>query len=277
MKFKKLLRRIFLYTIVIITVSLVIWPILWMISFSFKSPEEQFRVPPTLTIEKFTLYNFERGIKHAVPRFLFNSFLVSSLTAIIVIIFSIFSAYSLTRFNFRWRKQILYIIILTQAFPLAAIIIPLYRIMFDLKLLDTYMSLIIAYLTFTVPTGVWLLRGFLQSIPLELEEAALIDGCNRLNAFIRIVLPLMRPGITTTIAYIFIVTWQEFMFALTFISSPELKTLPVGVLVFIGQLGLVEWGALMAGSMLAFLPVFALFLFLQKQLIAGLTAGALKA
>jgi multiple sugar transport system permease protein/raffinose/stachyose/melibiose transport system permease protein len=247
-----------------------------MISFAFKPAYEQFKTPPTLWIENPTIENFERAVKFALLRYLFNSFLVSSVTTLLVIGVSVFSAYCFSRLNFPGRRQLLYIIIFTQTFPLASIIIPLYKLMYSLHLLNTYFSLIIAYLTFTVPTAVWLLRGFIQGIPMDLEHAALVDGCDRITAFTKILLPVARPGIIATASYIFIVTWQEFMFALTFISTPELKTLPVGILIFVGQLGLVDWGGLMASSLIVCIPVFLLFIILQKQLISGLT-GALKA
>jgi multiple sugar transport system permease protein/raffinose/stachyose/melibiose transport system permease protein len=163
-------------------------------------------------------------------------------------------------------------------FPLAALIIPIYAIISNLRLLNTYYSLVIADLTFTVPTSVWLLRSFILGVPAELEEAAQIDGCSRLKAFIKIVLPILAPGIASTAAYIFIAVWQEFMFALTFISSDEMKTLTVGFLRFIGQYSYaIDWGAVMAACTVASIPVFRLFMLLQRQLIAGLLRGALKA
>jgi multiple sugar transport system permease protein/raffinose/stachyose/melibiose transport system permease protein len=273
---KKKISRTLLYFLLILTTFLVSLPILWMISFAFKPAYEQFKTPPTLLIEHLTLENFEKAIKFAALRYLFNSFLVSSVTTLLVIGVSILSAYCFSRLNFFGKKKLFYIIIFTQAFPLASIIIPLYKLMYSLHLLDTYFSLIIAYLTFTVPTAVWLLRGFILRIPMDLEYAALLDGCDRINAFIRILLPVIKPGIIATAVYIFIVTWQEFMFALTFISTPDLKTLPVGILIFVGQLGLVDWGGLMASSLIVCIPVFLLFLILQKQLVSALT-GAFKA
>jgi ABC-type glycerol-3-phosphate transport system permease component len=142
-------------------------------------------------------------------------------------------------------------------------------------LIDTFASLIIGYLAFSVPVGVWLLRGFFVGIPKELEEAAHIDGCSQLQAFWRIVVPLVRPGIGATAAYILFLTWQEFMFALTFITSQDKRTLPVGIFDFVGQYE-TNWGNLMAASVLICIPVFILFLFVQKQLVGGLTQGAVK-
>jgi len=208
--------------------------------------------------------------------FFLNSILIASTTTLLVVFVTIFCAYSFSRLKFPGRTSLLSIIILTQLFPLAAIIVPIYIIMSRVGLINTHFSLIIAYLSFTVPISVWLLRGFIQGIPPELEEAAMVDGCGRLQAFIKIILPLSRPGIAATAAYIFFVSWQEFMFALTFITDEYKRTLTVGILDFVGQYT-TDWGSLMAASVCICLPVFVLFLILQKQLITGLTRGALKA
>jgi multiple sugar transport system permease protein/raffinose/stachyose/melibiose transport system permease protein len=191
---------------------------------------------------------------------------------------SIPSSYVFARLKFKAKGLLFSILIFSQMFPLAALIIPIYAIISNLRLLNTYYSLVIADLTFTVPTSVWLLRSFILGVPAELEEAAQIDGCSRLKAFIKIVLPILAPGIASTAAYIFIAVWQEFMFALTFISSDEMKTLTVGILRFIGQYSYaIDWGAVMAACTVASIPVFILFMLLQRQLIAGLLRGALKA
>jgi multiple sugar transport system permease protein/raffinose/stachyose/melibiose transport system permease protein len=154
------------------------------------------------------------------------------------------------------------------------LVVPIYEIMGDWHLLNTYFALIVAYLTFTVPVAVWLLRGFLAGLPVELEEAARIDGCTRMGAFFRIVVPISAPGISATATYVFFLSWQEFLFALTFLSG-NMQTLPVGVLGYIGE-HTTDWGLLMAASSLVCVPVFVLFLFLQRQFIAGLVQGSVK-
>jgi ABC-type glycerol-3-phosphate transport system permease component len=144
----------------------------------------------------------------------------------------------------------------------------------DWHLLNTYFSLIVAYLTFTVPVAVWLMRGFLVGLPVELEEAAQIDGCTRMGSFFRVVVPISGPGIAATATYVFFLSWQEFLFALAFMSG-DMQTLPVGVLGYIGE-HTTDWGRLMAASSLVCLPVLVLFLFLQRQFIAGLVQGSVK-
>jgi multiple sugar transport system permease protein/raffinose/stachyose/melibiose transport system permease protein len=246
-----------------------------MVSTAFKSEPDQFRSPPLLLPQTVTMDNFKQALEPKFLRYFANSFLVTLTTTAVVTVVSIFSSYAFSRLQFKGRKFLLKIIILTQLFPLIVIIIPLYIIFSKFQLVNTYISLIIAYLAFTVPVGVWMLRGFYKSIPYNLEESAMVDGCTRLQAFLKIVLPIARPGISATAAYIFIFTWQEFMFALTFLTGEKMRTLPVGILDFVRQYG-VNWGGLMAASTLITIPVFLLFLILQRQFISGLTQGAVK-
>jgi multiple sugar transport system permease protein/raffinose/stachyose/melibiose transport system permease protein len=160
-------------------------------------------------------------------------------------------------------------------FPGSAIIIPIYQMMREAHLLNTYASLIIAYVAVTLPVAIWMLRGFLSRLPMSLEEAAAIDGAGPLRTFFDIIVPLCRPGIAATAVFVLIVTWQEFLFALSFTSTKSMRTLPVGMNDFIGQYG-IRYGELMASSVLISLPVVVIFMFLQRQFVAGLTAGAVK-
>jgi multiple sugar transport system permease protein/raffinose/stachyose/melibiose transport system permease protein len=255
----------------------VLLPIVWMISTAFKPPQEQFTAPPSLFPVHPTLNNFETIATPWFIRIFSNSLIVASSTAALAIIISILPSYAFARLRFRGKSQLFYLIIISQIFPLAALIIPLYIIFSTLNLLNTYSSLIIAYLAFTIPTAVWLLNGFVRGIPTELEESAQIDGCSRFGAFIRIVLPLLAPGIVATATYVFICAWQEFLFALVLISSDEMKTLTVGILRFLGQYSYaIDWGAIMAACTISSLPVFVLFMLLQRQLVSGLLRGSLK-
>ncbi len=265
------------YLLLAILLIFVLFPFAVMLSMSLKAPDEQFTSPPYLIPHRPNLENYFHvfGQGSMFARYFMNSLLVASGATFIVLGVAIFSSYGYARLLFPGRGFFLALILLSQLFPLAAIIVPLYRIMGATKLIDSYISLIIGYLTFSVPVGVWFLRGFFLSIPQELEEAAMIDGCSRFQAFIRIVVPLVRPGIGATAAYLFFITWQEFMFALTFITSESKRTLPVGIFDFVGQYE-TNWGNLMAASVLICIPVFVLFLFLQQQLVGGLTQGAVK-
>jgi ABC-type glycerol-3-phosphate transport system permease component len=160
-------------------------------------------------------------------------------------------------------------------FPVATIIIPIFKIVRDLDLLNTYIALITAYLTITLPVSIWMLMGFVGSIPRDLEEAAMIDGATRLQAFIRVVIPLARPGIIATAVWIIVVTWQEFIFALAFTQTRDMRTVSVGMSDFVGQYG-IRYGELMASSVMISIPIIVVFFFLQRYFVAGLTAGATK-
>jgi ABC-type glycerol-3-phosphate transport system permease component len=263
------------FFLIAVLLGFVLFPFFYMASTAFKTEPDQFRSPPVYLPKEPTLVNFKQALEPKFIRYFINSFIVTISTTLIVITVSIFSSYAFSRIRFRGRKFLLKIIILTQLFPLIVIIIPVYTIFTKIHLINTHISLIIAYLTFTVPVGVWILRGFFKGIPYNLEEAAMVDGCTRLRAFLKIVLPLAKPGISATAVYIFIVTWQEFMFALTFLTGEKMRTLPVGILDFIRQYG-VNWGGLMAASTLITIPVFILFLILQRQFISGLTQGSIK-
>lgn len=262
---------------VILLLIFVLFPFLVMLSMSLKAPDEQFSSPPYLIPKRPTGENYLHvfGKGSMFVHYFINSLSVSLGTTVIVISVALFSSHGYARLQFPGKKLFFNLLLLSQLFPLAAIIVPLYRIMSQIGLIDTFASLIIGYLAFSVPVGVWLLRGFFASIPKELEEAAQIDGCSPLQAFWKIVVPLMRPGIGATAAYILFLTWQEFMFALTFITSQDKRTLPVGIFDFVGQYE-TNWGNLMAASVLISIPVFILFLFVQKQLVSGLTQGAVK-
>lgn len=268
-------RTIIRFILVGVLLAFVLFPFFYMVATAFKTEPEQFLSPPIYLPREPTLANYKQALEPKFIRYFLNSFIVTISTTVIVIAVSLFSSYAFSRLRFRGRKFLLKVIILTQLFPLIVIIIPIYSIFTRLHLINTHISLIIAYLTFTVPVGVWILRGFFKGIPYNLEEAAMVDGCTRLRAFIKIVLPLARPGISATAVYIFIVTWQEFMFALTFMSGQKMRTLPVGILDFVRQYG-INWGGLMAASTLITIPVFILFLVLQRQFISGLTQGSIK-
>jgi len=263
------------YVLVMVVVAFFILPFSWMVSIGFKAPDEWFVTPPRLIPQRPTLDNYLGALDPAFLRYAFNSILVSTVTTVVTLVFAVFSAYAFSRLRFPGRRQIFTLIILTQLLPLVVLIIPIYRFFAEQGLINTYLALVIAYLTFTVPVAVWLLRGFFASIPFDLEEAAKIDGCGQLGAFLRVVLPLSTPGLAGTATYVFFSTWQEFLFALSLTTSQDMRTLPIGILGYIGE-HQTNWGLLMAASVLICVPVFVLFLFLQRQFVAGLVAGGVK-
>jgi ABC-type glycerol-3-phosphate transport system permease component len=268
-------RKLVLLLLQLAVAAFVLFPFFWMLSVSLKPGDEPFAIPAKLWPDHPTLENYVLALRPEFRRYFLNSVVVSGATVLITVPLALLAAYSLTRYQMRLLSVFLAAVILAQLFPAGAMIIPIYKMMKAADLLNTYASLIIAYVTVTLPVAIWMLRGFLQRVPRALEEAAAIDGAKPLRAFFDIVVPLARPGIVATIVFVLIVTWQEFLFALSFTSTKEMRTLPVGMNDYIGQYG-IRYGELMASSVMVSLPVIVVFFFLQRQFVAGLTAGAVK-
>ena len=253
----------------------VLVPFLWMVSVSLKPATEPFAIPARMWPAEPTLDNYVAAFRPEFRTYFVNSLIVSLSTVAITVTLGLLAAHAFTRAKLVVVSGFLSLVVLAQMFPHAAIIIPIYKMMRAADLLDTRVSLVVAYVSVTLPVAIWMLRGFLARLPESLEEAASIDGAGPLRVFWEIVVPLARPGIVATAVYVLIVTWQEFLFALSFTSSREMRTLPVGMNDFIGQYG-IRYGELMASSVLISVPVVAVFFFLQRYFVAGLTAGAVK-
>lgn len=250
-------------------------PLLWMISTAFKNQEEWFAIPPALLPSSPTLANFAQLGSTEFPRFFLNSLIVSTVTTLISFAVALYAAYAVSTYRFVGKQVLIILILLTQLVPTAVIVLPLYQLAAQLNALDSLIGLSLAYVSFTAPVAVWLLAGFFRQLPLELAEAALIDGCTRLQAFRKVLLPIALPGLVATAMYSFFSAWQELLLALTFISTKSKSTFTVGILGFIGEHN-TNWGGLMAAGVLLTLPVFLIFWRLQKYLVSGLAAGAIK-
>jgi ABC-type glycerol-3-phosphate transport system permease component len=269
------IERVLAVALQIILAIVILLPFFWMISVSLKPATEPFTIPARLWPQHPTLENYASAFRPEFQRYFLNSIIVSLSTLIITVPLALLAAYSFTRFQMRALSTLLIGIIIAQMFPSSAIIIPIYTMARAASLLNTYAALVIAYITVTPPVAIWMMRGFLANLPLTLEEAAAIDGAPPLRAFFEIILPLCRPGVIATALFVIIVTWQEFLFALSFTSTREMRTLPVGMNDYIGQYG-IRYGDLMASSVLVSIPVILVFLFLQRHFVAGLTAGSVK-
>lgn len=267
--------RIALMLLQLLLALLVLLPFFWMVSVSLKPPTEPFAIPARLWPDNPTIDNYITAFRPEFRTYFFNSLVVSLSTVVISVTLGLLAAYSFTRAQLGVISALVGLVVLAQMFPHSAIIIPIYKMMRSANLLNTYWSLILAYVSVTLPVAIWMLRGFLLKLPAALEESAAIDGATPLRVFWDIVVPLSRPGLIATSVYVLIVTWQEFLFALSFTSTKEMRTLPVGLNDFIGQYG-IRYGELMASSVMVSLPVMAVFFFLQRYFVAGITAGAVK-
>jgi len=259
----------------IIIISLVLLPVIWSVSFSFKPKNEQFITPTTFFSNNYTLENYKDALYPEFIRYIINSVIVSFGAALITLVISIFSAYAFSRLKFYGRRSLLVVIILSQLIPITAIIIPIYQLLKSLSLINTYFGLMLSYLSFTVPVSIWMLKGFFDNISTDIEEAALIDGCTKLSAFIRIVIPISKPGIAATVIWSVIATWQEVIYALAIITSKHMRTISVGILDFIGQ-WVIDFGTLFAGAIVVSVPIVVFFIFLQRYFVEGLVEGAIK-
>ena len=274
------LRRAFvaigIYAAVAAYVAFALLPIFWTLKVSVTPQDLLYSEGIRFWPSRMTLANYYSVLRASdFPRYFLNSMIVSSATALIVTAVASFAGYALSRFRFRGKTAVSLILLLTQTFPLVMVIPPIYRIMGSIGLTDNVYGLIVIYTAFNVAFATFLMQSFLDDVPPDLEEAAMIDGCTRLAALRKIILPLTLPGMGATVAFVFTAAWSEILFALMLINSEDQKTFSVGLLTFVGKFA-VDWGQMMAASVLALIPVCVFFFFLQRYLVTGLTAGAVK-
>jgi multiple sugar transport system permease protein len=272
-----LARWIFLAFLLLFTVL----PMVWMFSTSIKTEFAAIQQPPTWipaepTFEQYTsLLDPNDRTGSQFLRYLQNSIWVSTATTFLGVLVAVPAAYAFSRFTFPGREPLFFSVLVRNMFPVVVFLIPLFILMKNLRLVDTHLSLILTYLTFGLPLSIWLLKGFYDNIPPELERAARIDGATRLQAFWKIILPLSTPGLVATAIYAFIQGWNEYVYARTFINSQELMTMPVGLEKFFTEYAS-NWPGLMAASFIMSVPVVVLFLVLQRHFVRALTEGAVK-
>jgi len=266
-----------LYILLLVLLLVLLFPVVAIVSPAFKPRTEILTfsinpLPRQPTLENFVtkVFRNDRFVRYVV-----NSVLVSSAVTILSVTFATLGAYSLSRFRYPGRRFLGQVILLTYMFPGSLLVIPLFLTLYRFKLIDTHYSLIISYTTFMLPFCVWMLKGFFDALPEEIEDAAKVDGCGRVDLLARIVLPLTAPGIAAVGAFAFVKSWSEYTFAITFIHTDAKRTLPAGLHLIRGELG-TDWGLLLAGCVVAMVPVVFFFTLLQRYLVAGLTAGAVK-
>lgn len=252
------------------------FPVLWMLASSFKSNTEIFAYPPRLISESFSFEAYRAVLTNPEQRrFFFNSYLVSILVTILTLIVGILGGYSFSRYNFKFKHQLNLIIIGVQAVPPITLMIPYFGLIVALKLYNTYWALILTYMVFTLPYAIIMMTGYFNTLPRDLDEAVMIDGGSSSVALWRVLVPISLPGIVSVGVYTFMLAWNEFLFALTLTRTNEMRTVPVGIQLLMGQHSY-EWNQMMAMSVLGSLPVLILFLIFQRYFIAGMSAGSVK-
>ena len=251
-------------------------PLYWLVKISLTPDRLLYSEGVALWPSRMTLENFDFVLlKSTFPTFFLNSIIVSLGSAAIVTVIAAGAGYAFSRFRFPGRYAVMFVLLLTQMFPLVMLIAPIYRLMAPLGLTDNLLGLIVVYTAFNTPFASFLMQSFFDGIPRDLEEAAMIDGCTRLMALRRVIVPLTLPGLGATLGFVFTAAWSELLFALMLINSDSQKTFAVGLLTFVTKFS-VGWGQMMAASVLALIPAVLFFVFIQRYLVQGLTAGAVK-
>lgn len=261
---------------VFLLLFVIVAPFYYVFISSIKEPQEIIARTPTLIPHSFTLEHYQKLLRSsAFPTYLWNSVLVAAGTMVITVVLATLAAYGLYRLRFPGRNFVFRIILVTYAFPGVLLLIPLYGMMTETGLIDRLVALVIINVTLAAPFAVWMLQAFFGTIPLELEEAAALDGANRVQIILRVLLPLAAPGVASVAIFAFIMAWTEYMFASVLIISDARRTVPVGLAGIIGQYQ-IDWGLLLAGATLTALPVLILFSLVGRNFVEGLTAGAVK-
>ncbi|MCG5217420.1 carbohydrate ABC transporter permease [Streptosporangium sp. KLBMP 9127] len=267
---------ILLHGTLLVAVVISLFPIVWLVLTSLKprdgwlSTELQFFNQPSLD-------NYTRVLSEtAFPTWLLNSVLAAALTMILGVFIASTTGYAISRFRFPGHRGVMWLLLITQMFPMAILIVPLYNLMASLGLLNQIPGLVIAYMTVAVPFCAWMMKSYFDSIPIEIDQAGLVDGLTPFGAFWRVILPLARPSLAVTAFYSFMTAWGEVAYATVFMSTEEKRTLGVGLQQFVGQ-HWSDWGLLTASAVLIAVPASIVFLLVQRHLVTGLTAGATKA
>jgi multiple sugar transport system permease protein len=269
--------RLFLTFLLLFTVL----PMAWMMLTSVKSQFAAMQYPPQWWPSEPTLHNYFKlldptnRVGQEFLRYFWNSFYVSLLTTILGIVVAVPAAYAFSRFRFPGRNFLFFSVLVRNMFPAVVFLMPLFLLMRWMGLVNSHGSLILTYLTFGLPLSIWLLKGFYDNIPIQLEQAARIDGATRFQAFLLIVMPLSTPGIIATSIFSFIGAWNEYVYAYTFLSRDDQMTLPVGIQRFFTEFA-TDWPGLMSATFMMSVPVVVLFLVLQKYFVRALTEGAVK-
>lgn len=267
--------NIIVYLFLVFMVFVSIGPFIYVILTALKSPEQVYNpneiIPSYITFENF------RGVLFTsrFPRYFFNSVYITVVTMCICMVLSTMAAYGLTRYRILGANTLKMTILMTRMFPGILLCLPFFIIMKKLGLIDSHIGLIMLYCSITLPFAIWNMCAFFSQLPWELEEAAFIDGCTRLSAFFRVMIHVAKPGMFVTALFSFMSSWDEYMYSLTFINTPEKKTVQVGMKDFVGEYG-TDWGMMMAAVTLSLIPALVFFGIVQKHLVTGLSSGAVK-
>ncbi|WP_105616756.1 carbohydrate ABC transporter permease [Vallitalea okinawensis] len=268
--------KIFQYTVLILIACVQIYPLIWLLTFSLKSNQEIFGANPMALPEKYMFSNYSKILFEGnLIRYFFNSTFVTFVSIAISTLLSAMAAYAIARMRWKWKDNMLTLFLIGLMIPMQATLLPLFLFLRKTGAYNTYFALILPYVGFAIPMAIYIFVGFLKSIPQEMEESAFIDGANLFQIFGRIMLPLIKPAMATVAIFTYLACWNELMFAITFISKEEFKTLTVGIMGMVGMYA-TRWGELGAGLVVATMPTIIIYVLMSKQVEKSFTTGAVK-
>ncbi|MBX5457677.1 MAG: carbohydrate ABC transporter permease [Thermogemmatispora sp.] len=275
LKLKPLTRQTLLYLVLAVIIVVQFLPLIWALLTSLMTPQETTAVPVPLWPAHPTVSSYSEALQGDIGRYYLNSIIASLVSTLVTMFLATLAAYAFARLRFRWKRLILLFVVSLSLFPPFSQVIPLYMVLQSLHLIGSLLALIIPYSVFGLPMAILILMAFLQEVPFEYEEAAALDGLSRLGAFVRIVLPMIIPGLFTTAVIVFVGDWNEYLFALNYTTTAT-YTLPVGIVILSQTEFTTNFGVLSAAMVMSVVPLVALILLLERRIVSGLTAGGLK-
>lgn len=271
-----LFKKALIWGFLLVVYVYCVFPFVWMLSTSLKTEAEAFRIPPTWIPRELTFQSYiDIWVRKSFGLYFLNSTVISLSTALLSTFFGGMAAYGFSRFVFPGRRFLIGFFLATQMLPGILLVGPYFKILTKVGLYDTRTGLTVAFLTICLPFSTWMMKGFIDKVPVELDQSAMIDGCSRMGVFFRIVAPILAPGMVATILFAFLLAWGDLLWALCLTTSESMITVTLGIARMVGEFRII-WPMLMAGSLIGGLPAILLYALLQRLLVQGLTAGAIK-
>jgi multiple sugar transport system permease protein len=268
-------RKIIRGAINLMIIAFALFPIIWGLSSSLKPTDRIIEFPPRLLPEAPTLEHYRRIFADDAAFYIMNSGLVSAATVVLTLALAALGGYALARYDFRGRTFTMMAVISVMSIPIASLLVPTFTLISVLGLFDTRLGLVLLYTAYQLPSALWMLYGYFMSLPVEIENAARVDGCSPTRTLRKVVLPLSKPGLVAAALFILVFAWNDFVVAVTMTSSQDTRTFPVAIYFYLGFYGR-EWGPLLAASLVSIVPIIAVFVFLQRYFMTGLTGGGVK-
>lgn len=271
-------KNVVLSVLAVVLLCVLLFPVFWIVVTSLKTEQEIFRVPPTIIPEKLNLSSYAAQVENGdfnMFHSFFNSFVISMGAMVISVVLAVPASYGIAKYKFKGRKMMLLGFLVTQMLPVAVLLTPMFMLFKGMHVYNTPIAAIIADATIGIPFSILILKNYFASIPKELEEAAYIDGCNRFTAFIRVLIPVAKPGVMVCAIFSFLYAWGDLAYGMTFILDQEKRPITAGIFNFMGQYG-TKWSYLTAFAVVTIIPVAIIFIFMQKYIVSGMTSGAVK-